>query len=431
VGAPGSEKELPGSKKGGKVGKTPPEAKEKLGVMVGEHVLLHSYELVNQRGVYGKGARSSECLGLSPGMVLSIMVWGQSFEKVFKEETADAVEAFDIGIVQLGTKSMQSTSTETGQMLEIKAFTTQPACKGLSVGSLRVFGGHIVPASLQEAAVWRSRFADGSHMQELCEGKSLNQGLVKGNLSMTVSVVRVELQRGQGTFAIGADDVLRFHVAQPLVDLTVARVNVHYDVGGFGQGGKDWVCKLFNVLCLAGCMELLVILDTYKVEGKEGIAEEITMEAYARPNMGKLTGLLVDKKPKAVADVPFVQSALGVGKNVGVYELEGLVLAMDARKMTKRRGEGDARLSQSLVHAHSEWEKGYSVHFFCDERLVHCAVVPVFMDLSGAEGSKQVLNTIAPPKWGEDVEYEGSEACVAKKEEKVVATKRKRAAEEA
>ena len=358
-----------------------------------------------------KSGRAAECIAVSPGMVLSMMVWGRSFMNVFKEQKGEDLQAFDIGILQMGTRSMQSNAAEKGQMLEIKAFMKNYN-KGLTPGSIRLLHPKLVSSSLQESAMMNAHFSEGSHLG--VEVTGLNQALMKGNMSSTVSVVRVALEKGQGTFAIGPDDVFFFNAAQPLADMTCSRVNVKYDTQGFGAAAsKDWVCKLFNVLCLAGCMELVVVLDAYKASNNH--EEEVAMDGFARPNMSVLLATLLEKKPKPISEVPpFVHAALpAVKQNVGVYELsEGLMVAIDIRRMTKRSITAEEARKNvsvySLVHPNAEWEKGYAIHFFYDNRLVHCAVVPVCSDVL-MDGSKHVLNTISAVKWSSDDQIEFEE----------------------
>ena len=80
---------------------------------------------------------------------------------------------------------------------------------------------------------------------------------------------------------------------------------------------------------------------------------------------------------------------------------------MDTRILTKKSGGGGAEAKGTLVHPGADWERGYSVHFFFDSRLVHCAVVPLTGDM-GTDGSKHVLGTISAVKW-DDVEFEAEE----------------------
>ena len=58
---------------------TTTEVKEKLSSSFGEHVLMHSYDLINQRGTYTRCGRSNEYMALSPKMVITTKVWGSKF----------------------------------------------------------------------------------------------------------------------------------------------------------------------------------------------------------------------------------------------------------------------------------------------------------------------------------------------------------------
>ena len=436
-----------GSRNGGggsKAAAVAREVQEKLGMMAGDSVLMYSYDLTNVRGTYMKMGRSEECIAVSPGMVLSMMVWGRNFMTVFKEQKGEDLHAFDIGIVQMGTRSMQSNAAEKGQMLEMKGFVKNYS-SGIRVGSQRLVTQKMTPSSLRENAIMCSRFCDGSHLVAPSavggglagvddggvEGKNINQALMKGNLSSTVSVVRINIEKGQGSFAIGPDDVLRFHASHALSDIGCSRLNVYYDTQGFGTTSKDWVCKLFNVLCLTGSMELLVVVDSYKAEkeassngnNNTGGDEEggVTMDCFARPNMPNLFTQLLERTPQPVSEVPYVQAVMDNTNNqkcMGMYDLgDGVLVVLDTRRMIKRKAAEDGSSSSSspsftysLVHPGCEWEKGYAAHFFYDSRLVHCAVIPVMTDLLGINGSKHVLSTISVMKWtnDENVEFENN-----------------------
>ena len=427
----GSDKENAGKKpaasgRGGAY-KPPPEIKDKLNHLLdGEHVLMHSYDLVNLRGVYMRSTRSSDCIAISPGMVLSMMVWGKGFLSVFKEQKGSDFMPFDIGVIQMSTKSMQSTAVESGQILEIKSFTRMD---GASLGGARLLGHGILSNSLKECAVQRSRFADGSHIGELsseltAEGRVLRQSMVKGNLSSTVSLVRAAIEKGQGTFAIGPDDVLRFHPTESLSDLPGAQISITYDANGFGGASKDWVCKLFNVLALAGCMELLVVMDSYKPKNDASAEEDAALSAFARPDIGTLLGLLLKKKPEAAGDLDGMKAVFGSAANfMGVYDAAGVNVVLDTRVMTKRATSAEnpppPKGLTTIVHPASGWERGYSVNFLFEGRLVHCAVVPITGD-TGTDGNKHVLSTIAAVKWAADelVDFEEEEEPAADERKK-------------
>ena len=180
------------------------------------------------------------------------------------------MRVFDIGIMQMGIKSIGCAGADSGNMLEVKTFVRNNH-PGINLFSTRLFPS--LPTSLLESAAMRTRFLEGSHVEngETFGESKLKQDWVKGTMSSTVSVVKVSAQGG--TFAIGPDDVLRFHVAQPLADLPCAQMTVRCDPSVFGnEADKDWVCKLLNVLALIDAVELVVVMDSYKTTKLESEA---------------------------------------------------------------------------------------------------------------------------------------------------------------
>lgn len=68
--------------------------------------------------------------------------------------------------------------------------------------------------------------------------EGLSQTWIHGNLSNTLHVVRVVPTTG--TFAIGPDDVLRFHGGeQPLADLPCNTMAVSFDTKQFPSGDRE------------------------------------------------------------------------------------------------------------------------------------------------------------------------------------------------
>ena len=63
------------------------EVKDKLSIPFGEHVLMHSYDLVNQRGSYTRSGRSEQSMAISPGtpsyMFAAYMLAAYMFGNVF------------------------------------------------------------------------------------------------------------------------------------------------------------------------------------------------------------------------------------------------------------------------------------------------------------------------------------------------------------
>ena len=118
--------------------------KEKLSRFFGgEHMLIHSYQLIKRGGGYLMGPRTENYLVVSPGMLFTLKTWGSKIENVFKLQKED-VQPFDIAIVQLALKS--SDSKKTDEMLELRSFKV---LEGASAAAKALVPPSILPASLQ------------------------------------------------------------------------------------------------------------------------------------------------------------------------------------------------------------------------------------------------------------------------------------------
>ena len=428
----GSDKDAPPPPKSKPGAKTQaPEIKEKLSYSMGEHVLMHSFDLVNQRGTYTRCGKSEQCMAVSPGMVLSTKVWGSKFMGTFKEQRTD-VEVFDVALVQFGLKSLQSTALTSGMMLEVKAFNTIP---GINASASKLLKSVIVPMSLEEAAISRSRFADGSYLSTHADGpasdeleqagpKGLQQDMLKGNLSSTVSLIRAVPGEGQGVFALGADDNMRFHINEPIADLPCSGslLRVFYDPAIFASGtDKDWITKLFNVALVMGAIEIFVIVDTYKASKQQQSAmgaeddEGPSMDCYARLNVSVLISSILSASMVPGSSVQYVRTAFGDSpstlKNIAAYPLSAsknnnVLIAVDLRRMTKKRAANAESQQQqakgSVVYKDSAWESAHAVYVFFEERLVHYFVVPITPGGGGANGGRIALETVSMVKWSAD-----------------------------
>ena len=460
---------------GGSGGKQKSEPKDKLSSSYGEHVLMHSFNLVNQRGTYTRGARSKECFALSPGMIMSTKVWGNKFCLAFKEQTSD-MEVFDMGFVQFGLKSITSASMTSGMMLEVK---TIRKVSEVNASAFRLLKSTIVPTSLQESAIMKSRFADGSHLtshqapkmitsssphtsivssptskedhnnagDEVIEPpvvaekpEGLCQDMIKGNISSTVSLVRATPGPAHGVFAYGADDKLRFHLNDSIADLPCVETllvkfdeAVFFGLGG-GDGGeadkKEWVAKMMNVAVTMRAMEMFVAVDTYKAKdssadgGDNNSSREQSMDCYVRIDTSVMTAFaLAATPPTPAASLPFVADALsGIisPHHHAAFVSSGITLVVDLRCLTKKKqllssADGSKRqIRGSALHKTAGWEKAHCVHVFFEERLVHCFFVPV--SPAGADGtSRMVLEAIKPnvTDYTDEFEVEGSSATLA------------------
>jgi hypothetical protein len=295
-------------------------------------------------------------------MIMSTKVWGNKFALAFKEQTSD-MEVFDMGFVQFGLKSITSTSMTSGMMLEVK--TIRKISDEVNPSAFRLLKSTIVPTSLQESAIMKSRFADGSHLTshqplkttmmmitsssassavsspttatttkedgadeslvmepppvaaEKPEG--LCQDMIKGNISSTVSLVRATPSPAHGVFAYGADDKLRFHLNDSIADLPCVETllvkfdeAVFFGLGG-GDGGeadkKEWVAKMMNVAVTMRAMEMFIAVDTYKAKdsgGADGAADggskgEQSMDCYVRIDTSVMTAFALASTPPTPA----------------------------------------------------------------------------------------------------------------------------------
>ena len=413
-------------------GKAAPEMKEKLSSTFGEHVLLHSYDLVNQRGVYIRSGKSDQCAAFSPGMVISTKVWGAKFAATFKDQIAD-INIFDIVAIQFGLKNIQSTAMESGMMLDIKSFQPIPE---ISASSFRILRSVFIPTSLQEAAVNRSRFVDGSYLANAnaneggpqgTEGvpKGLCQDMIKGNFSSTVALVRVTPTQSNGVFAMGADNKLRFHVNEPIADLPCpdgGTLMVHYDPAVFygtphDSAKDDWVSKLFNIAMLLGSVELFVNVDTYKSTKPDQNNDEVVVDCFARLDVCSIISKMIEKKGTVFSPGPKIKAILGASeKYFAAFECgNSIQIAIDMRRVTKKNGNNGTTTSVkgSVLHNDSMWENAHNAVIFFNDRLVHCFTIPVNSSSSSAQASDaggMTLDSISLPanflNSDEDLEFE-------------------------
>jgi hypothetical protein len=388
------------------------EPREKLNDMLGEHVVMHSYALARSAGKYTAGAKADECFVISPGMVFSVAVFGDSVLKVFKDQEAD-IGAFDVGIVHVASKSMGSEMRHTGLMLEIKGYTATP-----HLSASRLLRSELVPSSLVEAAILRSRFSDGTYLEStdmMIKKGELHQDFIKGNIAPTLNLVRFVPETAHGVFAIGPNDTVQFYVAQPLADVPCTVLPIILSEKEFGTDSKQWIVKQLNVCMLLGAVELFVFLDLFKKENTEGYA-------LARIDASKIIAKLVTAEIKPMEELPVLQSVfakeVAAVKHIGVFEGD-VKVAVDTRRMTKKQTEGEVQ--STLVHPNTgTWERGNSIYFFLEDKLVHCAVVPVIANVGG--NCRQALTeVVALPSFADD--------CVDFEEEVVAPTKRAAASE--
>ncbi len=388
------------------------EPKEKLSTMYGEHVAMHSFDLINQRGTYIRSGKSEECLVLSPGMLLTTKVWGNKFDKTFKEQTTD-INVFDFVIVQFGMHSMQSSSKENGMMLEIKSYNKM--CQ-LNASSFHMLPSTLIPNNMQEASILRTKFTDASHISEPIHG--LSQNMLKGNISTSCFLVRFLPNQQNGVFAIGPDESIKYYVQHPCVDIPNAgNINILYQPSdfiyncdsteGYSLGNKEWTVKLFNILQLVNVLEMLIVIDTYKkdkAQNDDDGVSNLILDAYVRINVNAFIQKIQMSSPINGASIQFIANAFvsqpSTLKNLVCYPLlenSQVHIVIDMRKMISKKDSKSSsplNTSTSIVCPDSHWDRGHSVYIFYEERLVHYMVIPLSPAAAGSDNTKLVLDTV-------------------------------------
>ena len=284
-----------------------PIVKEKMARMLAgnEHALLYSFNLCRGgKAGYTRGARSDSYLVLSPGMVFTLKAWGDKIPKIFAQQTAD-IRPFDLAVLQVSTKSLDAKSQDA--LLDLRSYTPMP---NLSASARHLFASSVASATLEHARVRLTQFQSAEHValqqQRVATPPApdsdpnhannnnnattttplppgLNQEWIHGNLSATISLVR--LVPTAGTFAMGPDDVLRFHADDQLsapADLPCSTFLVRFDTRLYPSDtteGLAWTIRLLNVAVLFGAVELFVAVDLYR--GKDD-SREPSLYSFAR-----------------------------------------------------------------------------------------------------------------------------------------------------
>lgn len=101
-------------------------------------------------------------------MVVSTTIWANKFASMFRKvKTANGVDdigLFELCLVELGIKSVASSASSSGMMLEIKAIS--PLHTGnLSFCSLVPLHG-VLPSSIQESTIFRDKFLEGEFVSQ-------------------------------------------------------------------------------------------------------------------------------------------------------------------------------------------------------------------------------------------------------------------------
>jgi hypothetical protein len=192
------------------------------------------------------------------------------------------------------------------------------------------------------------------------------------------------------------------------------------------------MAKLLNVAMILGALELLVLVDDYRMKKKE-VGGDIHLQAYARINVkqvlskvlaaGTHGGLLPEVLPEEDEIHTYILSQASclmcsllvrctddVVQGVDVKNLyvlgqccKDLDLVVDLRKMCNKKKQGT--VSSTMVHPESGWSKGHMLHIFFQKKCVLSLVIALFQVDVNMDGSKRVLEPVQMAQCSE-VDYE-------------------------
>jgi hypothetical protein len=256
---------------------------------------------------YVKTKRYDECASVGKGMVISASIWANKLQNSIKKPSPPPyhnLAPFQLCLVQLGIKSVMSNS-EKGMMLDIKHVTPVEAPYSLSMCDL--VSNDLPPHSLQESAEFRTRFLEGALVTSEQHRKHLNQDLIKGNFSTTMHLLALSPEPRHGAIAVAADGKLKLFQQQPMGDVSATTIELSYNAEIHGvspneDASVEWLAKLFNIAMMLGALELLVIVDEYRMrngnnKGEEslraGATSDVHLQAFARVNERLLLAKLV------------------------------------------------------------------------------------------------------------------------------------------
>ena len=408
--------------------------KHRLGSMQGDTLHLHTNGNVNVRGVYVRAGRSEAFAAVSPGMILSLTVWGSKLCATFKSQKED-IMPFSFAVFQLGMRSLATKGPSTGMSLEIKTVTGLPL---LSASAARLLRYDVFPHSIQEAVTAKERFLETPEPAAEGGGVYKDQSLIRGNLSSTVQLVSVTPTEADGVFAINSDGHLIFHFDKPVGDVSANSVKVVYDNTTFSAPstpeGDEWVTRLFNVGMKLGAVQLFIVIDTYRA--KDHMTEETVLDGFARVDVHTLIGKILAVKPSLVLpDTPLAAYVIPVSlsssspctlsqvlttlpdhnslsdvqavpngsvKHLAFFASCGreLDIAIDVRTMSKKVGaivEGgpEGEPTNTIVHGSSRWRKAKNAHFFFEKNPVFTAFIPLLENVGG--GGAALARRALPP----------------------------------
>lgn len=375
-----------------------------------DHCLIYSYNML-KRGAYLKGLRTDEAVVVSPGMVMTLKTWTSNALKVFKG-CPDQLQSFDMVAVEVALRSIESTRTD--EKIDIKGLRSLPS---LSPACLRLLDSKaLLHDTIHAATVARSRHADGTYLPS--PPTNMRQDWLVGNLASTNTVVRASLSPDAGSFAIGPDNLVRFHVEKEggiVSDCTAVGCGtafpIRYDARQFENAPAEWVVAWLNIALMLGAIELLISIDSH--QGKDS-ANATPVLGFVRTHVAVITSALLAAPPTPESPPAFITAALPSKQKTAVFELlDGKMhIAFDTRPvMRKEEGAPDNRKNpptQSIVHPDSAWQRGYNALVFVETRLVFHFVFVTDSAAASSITAARGLQTIAVPTftttWAEETD---------------------------
>ena len=429
-----------------------------LAVSVGNqrHLCMHSYKLFEPEGVDGpkfKGARTHEYALLSPGMVFSVAVWEDNkIASAFATQEGD-IRPFDLLAIELMSKSNTPSRSDYAKDARINIRTVRPLAT-LSAASASWLPSRIFANGVPDAAALLSHFIAGTHLtpaalalraphgepyvtdddagvaplpeNAIPREHVLQQSWISKQLASSLYTLRVTPTSGR--FAVGADDILRFHGDAALLDATGLQVPtfpVRYDEK-LHPADLEWTTQLFNIALFLGAVELLLAVDTYS-GGSSG--EGGSVAAYARIRQSPWNDVLFAKAPLPQLP-PFVAAFAGPQalRHLVVYELQPtLHLAVDTRASVNPAKGATPSLFGSLLPIHNDsWERGHGVYVFVDGAAIFQFIAPIAVPGAAAGSSAstrgfETLTSLPPLVFEEEEEEEVKPAAAAKRPKRAAA----------
>ena len=395
-----------------------------LAVSVGNqrHLCMHSYKLVEPDGPNGKklkGPRTPEYALLSPGMVFSMGVWeDDKIAEAFAAQEED-IRPFDLLAIELLSKSNVPSRSDYAKDARLTIRTVRPiAHASLSAASPAWLPTRIFPSTVPDAAALLSHFTAGTHLgptalalravhgeafvtdedagvAPLPEGAIprehvLQQSWISKQLAGTLYTLSVVPQGG--SFAVGPDDILRYHGESGLLDTTglpAPTFPIRYDER-LHTTDRAWATHLLNVALYVGAVELLISVDTYTGNGASEGGNNV--HGYARIRQGAWGDIFFNKTP--LPQLPaFVAAALGgAARHHVAYELQPtLHLVLDSRTSTNPgKGKAATLFGAMLPAEDASWERGHAIIVFIDDAPVFHFIAPVAVP--GAKGGSTASN---------------------------------------